>query len=104
MRERRNSDDFRGWGIVVAAVFWAMLSKEIVQHVHTEIGGTQYASVGERSLHKECKPDQMFERRAELLQIGLYIDEYVAPLCRRVSYGTSSLFEGIIIVSGCGIA
>jgi branched-chain amino acid transport system substrate-binding protein len=30
-----------------------MLSKEFVQHVLTEIRRTQYASVGERSLHEE---------------------------------------------------
>src|SRR5262249_33201209 len=34
---------------------------------------------------------------------GLYLREYVTHLCRRVSYGTTSLFERIVIVSGCGI-
>jgi hypothetical protein len=104
MRERRNPDDFRGRGIVVAAVFCAMLSKEFVHHVLTEIRRAQHASVGERSLHKECKPDQMIQRSAELLQIGLDIREDVTPLCRRISDGTTSLFEWIVIVSGCGIA
>src|SRR6516162_405957 len=80
-----------------------MLSKEFVQHVQTEIGRTQYASVGERSLHEECKPDQMIQRSAQLLQIGLYIREYVTPLRRHVSHGTASLFEWIVIVSGCGV-
>src|SRR6516225_11004662 len=81
-----------------------MPSKEFVQHVQTEIRRTQHASVGERSLHKEGKPDQMIQRSAELLQIGLYICEYVMPLCRRVSYGAASLLEWIVIVSSCGIA
>src|SRR5262245_39144309 len=81
-----------------------MLSKEVVQHVLTEIGRTQYAAIGERSLHKECKPDQMIQRTAELLQVGLYVHEYVAPLCGRVSGGTTSLFERIVIVNGCRIA
>src|SRR6516165_9567102 len=81
-----------------------MLSKKFVHHVLAEIGRAQYASVGERFLHKECKPDQMIQRTAELLQIGLYIRQYVMPLCGRVSYGTAtSLFEWIVIVSGCGI-
>src|SRR5262245_4726369 len=80
-----------------------MLGKEFVQHVLTEIRRAQYAAVGKRSLHKEGKPDQMFQRSAELLQIGLYVREDVAPLCRRVSCSATSLFEWIVVVGGCGI-
>src|SRR5262245_61908547 len=104
MRERRNPDDFRRRRIVGAAVLWAMLCKEFVQHVLTEIGRAQYASVGERSFHKERESDQMIQRRAELLQIGLYVREDVTPLCRRVSCGTASLLERIVIVSGRRVA
>src|SRR5262245_49337811 len=102
--ERHNPDDFRRRGIVVTAVLRTIAGKEFVQYVQTEIGRTQYASIGERPLHKEGKPDQMVERGAEFLQIGLYVREYVPPLCRRVPYGTTSLFEWIVIVSGCRIA
>ena len=100
MRERHNSDDLRGRRIVGATVLWAMLSKEFIQHVLAEIRRAQDAPVGERSLHKEGKPDQMIQRSAELFQIGLYIREDVAPLCRRVAYGTAALFERFVVVSG----
>jgi hypothetical protein len=46
----------------------------------------------------------MIQRSAKLLQIGLYIRQYVMPLYRRVSYSTTTtLFEWIVIVSGRGI-
>jgi hypothetical protein len=38
MRKRSNPDDLRGRRIVVAAELWAMLSKELVHHVLTELG------------------------------------------------------------------
>src|SRR5262245_40369163 len=104
MRERRNPDDFRRRRVVGAAMLWAMLCKEFVQHVLTEVRRAQYASVGERSLHKEGEPDQMIQRRAELLQIGFYVREDVTPLCRRVSYRTGALFEWLVTVSGCRVA
>jgi hypothetical protein len=59
MRKRLNPDYLRGWRVVVTTVLWAMLSKKFVHHVLTEIRRTQYASIGEWPLHKECKPDQM---------------------------------------------
>src|SRR5262249_52359208 len=100
----RNPDDFRGRRIVGAAVFWAMLRKEFVEHVLTKVRRAQHAAVGERSLHKEGQPDQVFQRRAEFLQIGLYVGEYVVPLCRRVADGSAALLEWIIIVGGRGIS
>src|SRR5262245_54882219 len=58
---QHNPDDFRGGRFVVAAVFWAVLGEEFIQHVLTEMRRAQYASVGEGSLHKECEPDQMIQ-------------------------------------------
>jgi hypothetical protein len=59
MRKRSNPDYLRGWRIVVAAVLWAMLSKELVHHVLTEVGRTQYATSGKWSFHEKRELDQV---------------------------------------------
>src|SRR5215469_18634436 len=59
MRKRGNPNDLRGWRIVIAAVLWAMLSKELVHHVLTEVGRTQYATSWEWSFHEKRKLDQV---------------------------------------------
>src|SRR4051812_15446123 len=104
MRKGSNPDYLRGRRIVVAAVLWAMLSKELVHHVLTEVGRTQYAAGGKWSLHEKRELDQMVQRGAKFLQVRFDICQYVAPLRCRVSYGTTTLFEGLVVVSGCGVA
>jgi hypothetical protein len=71
-----------------------MLSKEFVHYVLPEVGRTQYAPSGKWSFHKKRKPDQVIQRSAKFLQVGFDICKYVAPLRCRVSYGTTTLFEG----------
>src|SRR5262249_38386863 len=59
MRKRGNADDLRRRRIVIAAVLWAMPSKELIHHVLTEVGRTQYATSGKWSFHKKRKLDQV---------------------------------------------
>ena len=46
----------------------------------------------------------MVWRTTEFLQIRLDVCEYVAPLRRRITYGTASLLKGGVIVSGSCVA
>ena len=87
MRKCGNADDLRGRRVVVAALLGAMLSKELVHHVLAEVGRTQYAAVGERSFHEKRKLDQVVQRGAQFLQIGLDVRKYDAPLRDRVACG-----------------
>src|SRR5436190_23561044 len=71
MGKGRNPDDLRGRRVVVAAMLRAMLGKEFVHHVLTEVGRTQCATGGERSFDVEGEPDQVIQRGAKFLQVGL---------------------------------
>src|SRR5262249_7082019 len=84
MRQRGDPDHLRGWGIVGAAVLWAMLGEELVQHVLTEVGRAHRAAAGKWSFHEKGELDQVVERGAELLQVGFDIGQYGAPLRGRV--------------------
>jgi hypothetical protein len=55
------------------AVLWAMLSKELVHHVLTEVGRTYHATGGKRSFHKKRELDQVVQRGAKFLQVGFDI-------------------------------
>src|SRR5215203_4330566 len=104
MRKCGNPDDLRGRRVVVAALLWAMPGKELVHNVLTEVWRTQHAAVGERSFHEKRKLDQVVQRGAEFLQIGLDVCKYDAPLRGRVACGATTFFERFVVVRGCGVA
>src|SRR5688572_10370367 len=85
-------------------MFRAMLREELVDHVQAKVGRTEDAAARERSPNVEGQLDQMFERTADLLQIRLDVDQYGAPLHRRVANGTASVLRRIIVVGRGGVA